>query len=71
MDGRNEVPSRAESNESPLLSVRTALILLLAVLAGMAAGVLTTLARHSPYEAVLVGLATMAAGIKFFHWLIS
>lgn len=60
-----------DDNTAPLLSVRTALILLLAALAGVAAGVLTGLARHSPYEAVLVGLATAAAATKFFHWLIS
>ncbi|TKG60257.1 MULTISPECIES: hypothetical protein [Pseudonocardiaceae] len=34
------------------------------------AGVLTALARHSPYETVLVGIATTAAATKFFHWLI-
>jgi hypothetical protein len=59
-----------DDNTAPLLSVRTALILLTA-LAGSAAGVLTGLARHSPHEAVLVGLATAAAATKFCHWLIS
>ncbi|KOV84013.1 hypothetical protein ADL03_18540 [Nocardia sp. NRRL S-836] len=59
-----------EQNSTPLLPVRTALVLLLAVLAGGVAGLLTVFARHSPYEAALVGLATTAAAIKFFHWLI-
>lgn len=66
-----EMLTNDDDNTAPLLSVRTALIILLAVLAGVAAGVLTGLARHSPYEAVLVGLATAAAATKFFHWLIS
>jgi hypothetical protein len=65
------MPTKNDDETAPLLSVRTALILLLTVLAGLTAGVLTGLARHSPYEAVLMGLATSAAATRFFHWLIS
>ncbi|MEU2032761.1 hypothetical protein [Nocardia amamiensis] len=53
-----------------LLSIRSALILLCALIVGVSASVLTTLARHSPYEAILVGVAAVAGATKFFHWLI-
>ena len=54
-----------------LLSVRTAIILLLAVLAAAVAAGLTWLSRHDAAEAALVGLGTLAAGAKFFDWLIA
>jgi hypothetical protein len=66
MTGRDDDP-----NDDALLPVRTALVFLLAILAGVAAAVLTALAGRSGFEAALVGLGILGAGIKFFHWLIS
>ncbi|WIV60739.1 hypothetical protein [Amycolatopsis nalaikhensis] len=60
----------SHDEHSSLLTIRTALILLCAVLSGAAIGILTGLARHSPYEGVVVGIVTMAGAIRFFHWLI-
>lgn len=59
-----------DDSSGPLLPIRTALIFLCALLAGVGAAILTGLARHSPYEAALVGIATAAGATKFFHWLI-
>ncbi|TDP42022.1 hypothetical protein [Nocardia ignorata] len=53
-----------------MLSVRSALIFLCALIAGVGASVLTTFARHSPYEATLIGVAAAASATKFLHWLI-
>lgn len=55
----------------PLLSIRVALVVLLALLAGLAAAGLTILARRPVADAVLFGIAGFAAGLKFFHWLIA
>jgi hypothetical protein len=65
MTGRDDDPNDA------LLPVRTALVFLLAVLAGVGAAVLTALAGHSGFEAALVGLGAFIGGVKFFHWLIA
>jgi hypothetical protein len=46
-------------------------VLLLALLSGAGVTALTVLADRPPAEAVLAGLAAMAAGIKFFHDLIA
>jgi hypothetical protein len=62
---------RHKNTRNGLLSVRTALVLLLALLAAGGAGALTLLARHSLAEATLAGLAALAAGMRFFHWLIT
>jgi hypothetical protein len=51
----------------PLLSVRTALILLLGVLCGTAVTALTTLAEHNLTTAGLAGLTAASGGIVFFH----
>jgi hypothetical protein len=51
----------------PLLSVRTALILLLGVLCGTAVTALTALAEHNLTGAVLAGLAAAGGAIVFFH----
>lgn len=59
------------SKQSPLLSQRSALILLLGVLAAGAAGVLTVLGGGSPEAGVLAGGAAFAAGVMFFQSIIS
>lgn len=65
-------PARKRSvrHDTALMSVRSTLILTLAVLAGTAAGTLTVVAGHPPAEAILAGGAVLAAGTRFFHWLI-
>jgi hypothetical protein len=55
---------------TPLLTVRNALVRLLAVLTAVGAGTLTALARHSGFEAALVGLGAVPVATKFFDWLI-
>jgi hypothetical protein len=64
MTGRDANP------QDPLLSARTALVLLIAVLVGIGAGVLTVLGGHHGFEAILVGIGALGAATKFFHWLI-
>jgi hypothetical protein len=51
----------------PLLSIRTALILLLGVLCGAAVTILTALAEHIITTAVLAGLTTAGSATAFFH----
>ena len=51
----------------PLLSIRTALILLLGVLCGAAVAALTALAERNLTTAGLAGLATTGGAIAFFH----
>jgi hypothetical protein len=55
---------------TPLLTIRTTLVFLLAVLTGTGAGLLAYFASHAAAEAVLVGGGATAAAIRFFHWLI-
>lgn len=50
-----------------LLSVRTALILLLGVLCGTAVTTLTALAERNLTVAVLAGLVAASTAIAFFH----
>jgi hypothetical protein len=50
----------------PLLSARSALLILLAALAGLAAGALTFLGGKSVPSAVLAGCGTVAAALLFF-----
>jgi hypothetical protein len=61
------MPDRRTRQRQPaLLPVRTAIILLLAlVIAAVVAG-LTWLARKSPAEAALAGLAASASTVTFF-----
>lgn len=54
----------------PLLPLRTALILLLAILTGVTVVVLLALAHRSGPEIALAALAALAGAVKFFHWLI-
>jgi hypothetical protein len=63
--------SRHPVPPSGLLTLRSAVILLLALLAAGAAAGLTWLSHGSVPEAALAGLAALGAGIKFFDWLIS
>lgn len=63
--------SQPSAPSSGLLSLRTAFVLLLALLAASAAAGLTWSYRRNLAEAVLAGLAGLGAGIRFFDWLIS
>lgn len=54
----------------PLLTGHAALVLLLSLLSGLGAAVLTVLAGHSGYEAALVGIGVAAMAVRFFDWLI-
>jgi hypothetical protein len=54
----------------PLLTARTALVFLFAVLTGIGAAMLMVFAGRTGSEAVLIGVGAMAAGTKFFDWLI-
>jgi hypothetical protein len=54
-----------------LLTIRAAIVILLAVLAGSVTAGLTWAARRNAAEAALAGLAVLGAGIRFFDWLIS
>ncbi|MGW1506842.1 hypothetical protein ACWCQW_52090 [Streptomyces mirabilis] len=53
-----------------LITLRTALILLMATLTGVGAAVLTALAAAPPPYAVLSGATAFAAAIPFFNNLI-
>jgi hypothetical protein len=54
-----------------LLSVRAAVILMLSVLTGIGVVMLLLLEGASPTAAILSGVGTLAAAMKFFHWLIA
>ncbi|WP_432134342.1 MULTISPECIES: hypothetical protein [unclassified Streptomyces] len=54
----------------PLLTMRSALIFLLAILCGIAAGVLTGLAGAETARAVLAGAAGFGLAVPFFDHLI-
>jgi hypothetical protein len=62
--------SKSQSNGA-LLSARTALVLLFAVLAAVAVAGLLVADGHSLAAAVVVGIGALAGATKFFHWLIS
>ncbi|MFM9700152.1 hypothetical protein [Streptomyces europaeiscabiei] len=53
-----------------LLTTRSALILLLAVLCGIGTGILTTFAGAGPAEAVLSGMTGLCLAVPFFNTLI-
>ncbi|MFI9586952.1 hypothetical protein ACIHCQ_35185 [Streptomyces sp. NPDC052236] len=53
-----------------LLTTRSALILLLAVLCGIGAGILTTFAGVGPAEAVLSGVTAFGFTVPFFNTLV-
>jgi hypothetical protein len=54
-----------------LLSLRSTLVLLLAVLTGVGAGVLTKLAGDGTARSLLYGLAAAAAAVPFFDRLVA
>lgn len=54
-----------------LVTLRTAVILLLALLAGIAVGVLARLAGRTTPEALILAGSTTAAGIPYFNKIIS
>ncbi|MEU4310905.1 hypothetical protein [Streptomyces rochei] len=60
-----------QSGGQPLLALRSAIVLLLGVLTGIGAGVLTYLAQHSLPAAALAAGAGFGAGVMFFHTIIS
>ncbi|MEU7649864.1 hypothetical protein [Streptomyces huasconensis] len=57
--------------DQPLLSLRSALVFLLAVLSGVAAGGLSWLAGEGAARSVLVGLAVASMATPFFDRLIT
>ena len=56
--------------DRPLLSMRSTLVFLLALLAGTAAGALTALAGEGTPRSLLAGLATVGLAVPFFNRLI-
>lgn len=58
------------NNQSPLISLRSAMIMLLGVLCRLGAGALTAWSGAHVAQAILTGVASAAAAIVFFHWLI-
>ncbi|MFI9623155.1 hypothetical protein ACIG8S_30050 [[Kitasatospora] papulosa] len=61
----------SNNGRDPLLGHRAAFILLLGVLAGTGAGVLTFLDAGSAAGAVLAGGGAFVAAVYFFHKIIS
>jgi hypothetical protein len=59
-----------QSSSDPLLTLRAAVILLLALVAGGSAGVLAYLAHHSVPAAALVAGGTVGTATLLFHSLI-
>ncbi|MBO0654461.1 hypothetical protein J1792_17235 [Streptomyces triculaminicus] len=57
--------------DRPLLSLRTTLVFLLALLVGTAGGVLTALAGEGTPRSVLAGLAAAGLAVSFFDRLIA
>lgn len=60
-----------EPPNKPLLSVRTTLVLLLAALSGVGAGLLAMANNHSAAESVMTGCGVAAAGLALFNQLIA
>lgn len=54
----------------PLLTGHVALVLLLSLLSGLGAAVLTVLAERSGYEGALVGIGAASTAVRFFDWLV-
>ncbi|MER6610092.1 hypothetical protein ABT282_30335 [Streptomyces sp. NPDC000927] len=62
--------SQHTNGNQPLLAPRSAMVLLLGVLIGVAAGVLTYLSEHSLPAAALAAGAGFGAGVLFFQAII-
>jgi membrane associated rhomboid family serine protease len=60
-----------DSERDCLLTQRTALIFLLAVLAAATVSSVLLLGGYTPAQGALGGLGALAGAVKFFHWLIS
>ncbi|MET9182982.1 hypothetical protein ABZX88_32965 [Kitasatospora aureofaciens] len=58
------------NNQGPLLGQRAAVILLLGVMCGAAAGVLTVLSGAAPATGFLTAGGAFAAAVIFFHAII-
>jgi hypothetical protein len=65
------MPDRSTNDSRVSLTLRSALVLLLGLIAGAAAGALTYAARHSLAEAVLASLGAAGAAVLFFDRLIA
>lgn len=63
-------PDPTDSGQAPLLSLRSAFVLLLGVLSGVAAGGLTFLSGNGPASSVLTGLCATGTAIAFFNAII-
>jgi hypothetical protein len=63
--GRRSSPSR-----SPLLSLRSLVLLVVALLIGAVGGALTWLSTHSAPGAIFAGGATFGAALKLLHELV-
>ncbi|TYB47798.1 hypothetical protein [Actinomadura chibensis] len=63
--------TRPDPRHKPLLTPRTALVLLLAVLSGIGAGLLALAADHGAAESIMTGCGAAAAGVPFFDQLIT
>lgn len=58
--------AKRADRSTTVLSLRTAIVLLLASLAGVTGGVLVWLGHQNTAEAVLAGLVTGAGAVTFF-----
>lgn len=58
------------SSKNPLLPLRSAFVLIVALLIGLAAGGLTYLVTHSPPAAVLAGGGVFGSSVALLHKLI-
>lgn len=54
----------------PLLTVRTALVLVLGLLAGIIVGVLAAVAEHNVWAGALAGVLAVGAAVLGFHKII-
>ncbi|MGW5049769.1 hypothetical protein [Actinokineospora sp. NPDC004072] len=54
----------------PMLTIRTALLILASLLTATAAGLLMAHADHPPAHVILTAAACFAATMKFLDWLI-
>ncbi|MEU4970055.1 hypothetical protein [Streptomyces smyrnaeus] len=57
--------------DHPLLTARSALVLLLGLLAGFAAAALTAWAGSGVPHSVLCGAGSAGLGVGFFNWLVA
>ncbi len=64
-------PQATTGPGSALIGLRSALVLVLGILVGTGAGILTYLAQHNAATAVLAGGAAFAGSVLFFHNIIA